>query len=185
MPDSDEPPVGHIQKTRKAVVAHGEPIPWRHVLVYIDGNEEQYEEERGQQPACPPRPEMRKRDRRVAAVLEHEQGRDEKARQYEEGVDSEEATTRRPIVVVVSNDSQNRERANAIQGRLVPQDSPLHCAHLAHEGAAPCLRSLKCQAMEARASAPQTAGGTRKRFLATRSIRNRAAQGRGETPQAL
>ena len=103
----DEAPVGHVEKGRQPVSSNLRPLDGRHHRCGEEGDENEDDQEGGKQAPCPTCPELPEGDRATRAELEQEQGRDQEAREDEEGVDAEEPATAPPIPRVVGDDGQH------------------------------------------------------------------------------
>ena len=93
-----------------------------------DGQRHQHGEQRREEPAGAPDPELPHVDGRRAFLLRDEQQRDEVARDHEEDLDAEVAT-RQPIGVgVVHHDRHDGEGAHAVEPRQVGHAADLRRA---------------------------------------------------------
>ena len=112
-------PVREIEQARDPVAAQRVELGRgrQHRRVQRDGAE--HDEQCREQAARPPGPEPGQADAAVPPPLRQQQRRDEEARQDEEDVDSEEPARRPSGAEVVRDDRRHRERAQAVERRLV------------------------------------------------------------------
>ena len=87
----------------------------------VDRHHEEHGEERGEEAAGPPVPEPLQPDPAVLLPVGQQQARDQVAADHEEHVDAEEATRDPPLVGVVQQDGDDRDRAEAIERGDVPE----------------------------------------------------------------
>ena len=85
----------------------------------VHGYRQKNAHQRGQQPARPPHPERAEPDTPPVACLREEQRRDEKAREDEERVDSQEAA--REVPAVEEQDGGDGKAAQPVERGLVRQ----------------------------------------------------------------
>ena len=119
----DQEPVGRVGERCDDVAAEAGQLV-RDDHRGVDRHRGQHREQRGQEAAGPPHPEVRPVDGFGALPLLDEQGRDEEAADDEEDLDAQEAAGDPRHVGVVEQHRQHRDGPEAVEGWLVAEPAP-------------------------------------------------------------
>ena len=117
----DEAPVRDVAEGGDRVAADAVELAGSREHSGVHDDADHHEEQRGQQPLRPPHPEPLEIDAPAVRPLGDEQGRDEEAAQDEEGVDAQVPPDRPALTGVVEEHRRDREGADAVERRLVPE----------------------------------------------------------------
>ena len=123
LPSNREVPVRRIEERREGVTAHPRQGRRRRSEPPDDGDRHQDEQQRGQQPARPPDPEVTQRDGAGTPLLAQQQTGDQVAGEHEEHVDAQEAAAGPCHARVVEHDGGDGECPQPVQRgqvRLLP-----------------------------------------------------------------
>ena len=124
----DEPPVLRVEQRRQPVAAQLAELVGRQREGAVDRDRQQHDHQRRQETASATGPELHAVDRARRRPFAHQQARDEVTGQHEERVDAEEPAARPPVAEVVCDHGRDRERSEAVEGRLVGE-APLGGRH--------------------------------------------------------
>ena len=149
-------PILHVEERRQTALAERVALAGRDHEPGVGRDAEEHDQQRREQPPQPAPDEARVADSLRAPVLEHQEARDEKAREHEEDVDAEEPASG-PLrgALVVRDHGDDREGAQAVERSLVFEGPSPRCA-LVHAVAGPTSTSTSPSGSRvARVAGPQ------------------------------